>query len=335
MIRILAVQLKRLGDLVLTTAALRSLRRAYPDARLTVVVAEYAADLAPALVGVDEILVHRPGRSARFWARLLARRFDASLDFTGTDRSALVSLLSKAPRRVGLRPQGRRPFRRWAYNVQGSAPVRDVHTLDLYLNLVRRLQPAAQPAEPFLELPAATLASAIRIVQELGMETGYFVVQAGSARSEKLWVPERWAEVIRHAIATSGCKCLLTGSGHPMEAEHVEAITRTLGPTVAWVNLAGKTDFLLTCALIQGAQFFLGVDSVAAHVAAVFQRPELVLFGPTNPFHWRPRHQGGRVVRAGFGPEYRPCAPVEKGSPMRELSTGTVIRAMENLRGRP
>ena len=65
-------------------------------------------------------------------------------------------------------------------------------------------------------------------------------------------------------------------------------------------NLAGKIDFLLSAAIIRGGTLFAGVDTAAAHVASAFRRPELVLFGPTNPFHWRPKHASAVVVRAGF-----------------------------------
>jgi ADP-heptose:LPS heptosyltransferase len=68
-------------------------------------------------------------------------------------------------------------------------------------------------------------------------------------------------------------------------------------------------------------------------VAAVFNRPQVVLFGPTNPYHWHPLHPHSRVVRAGFGSEYQPQNPREAGAPMTELSTSTVIDAIESVLG--
>jgi ADP-heptose:LPS heptosyltransferase len=331
--RILAIQLKRLGDLVLTTAALRSLRRSYAGSRITLLIDQYAAELAPAIEGVDEVWVYRRSRSLRLWARLLCTGFDSCVDFTGNDRAALMVLLSKASRRVGLRRPGQRRLRNWVYNVPADSSVRDLHTVDLYLDLVRRLEPAAIPAEPALRLPANVLAAARSLLQDLRVGDAYFVVQAGTARVEKLWPVESWAVVIAEAHQRSGLPCLLTGGRDAAELKHADSIRAAVGNRVPCVVLAGKTDLLLTCALIRQARFFLGVDSVGAHLAGVFNRPELVLFGPTNPFHWRPRHPGGRVVRAGFGPDYEPLSPTEPGRPMTELSTDTVIRAMGNLCG--
>jgi ADP-heptose:LPS heptosyltransferase len=242
-------------------------------------------------------------------------------------------LLSKASRRVGLRRPGQWRLRNWVYNAPAGSSVRDLHTVDLYLDLVRRLKPAAVPAEPALRLPPTVMAAARSLLQDLGVGNGYFVVQAGTARVEKLWPAESWATVIAEAHRRSSLQCLLTGGRDAAELKQAEAIRAAVGNRAPCVVLAGKTDLLLTCALIRHATFFLGVDSVGAHLAAVFDRPELVLFGPTNPFHWRPRHPGGRVVRAGFGPDYQPISPTEPGRPMIELSTDTVIRAMGSLYG--
>jgi len=90
-------------------------------------------------------------------------------------------------------------------------------------------------------------------------------------------------------------------------------------------------DFLLTAALIREAAFFIGVDTAAAHVASAFKCPQVVLFGVTNPYHWHPTHPRSRVVRAGFGSDYEPRNPREKGEPMSQLSTSTVIDAIEGV----
>ena len=331
--RILAIQLKRLGDLVLTTGALRSLRQAYPAAQVCLLIDEYAEELAPAIEGVDETWVYRRKRILGLWPRLVGASFDVCLDFTGTDRSALATFLSKAPKRIGVRKRGQRPLRDWVYNASATSGVRDVHTVDLYLDVVRQLNGAAPPAEPSLRLPEAVITSAHGLVQELGVADAYFTVHAGAARPEKLWPPESWAEIIAEAHRFSGLPCLLTGGRDRAEVKQVRQIRAEIANRAPCFVLAGRTDLLLTCAVIRKTKFFLGIDSVGAHLAALFQRPALVLFGPTNPFHWRPRHAQARVVRAGFGPDYEPVSPVEKGRPMTQLSTETVIRAMEHLRG--
>jgi ADP-heptose:LPS heptosyltransferase len=91
---ILIVQLKRLGDLILTTPALAALREKHPGSQVTLLIDQYSRDLAPALQHIDEVLVYERKRSFPIWFQLLRREFDLCIDCTGTDRSALISFLS-------------------------------------------------------------------------------------------------------------------------------------------------------------------------------------------------------------------------------------------------
>src|SRR5690348_5476527 len=104
---ILIVQLKRLGDLILTTPALAALREEHPASRVTILIDHYSRDLAPALQHIDEVLVYQRRHSLPVWLQLLRRDFDICIDCTGTDRSALISFLSKASHRIIFRSVAR------------------------------------------------------------------------------------------------------------------------------------------------------------------------------------------------------------------------------------
>jgi ADP-heptose:LPS heptosyltransferase len=337
---ILIVQLKRLGDLILTTPALAALRKEYPGSRVTILIDHYSRDLAPALKHIDEVLVYERKRSFPIWFQLLRREFDLCIDCTGSDRSALISFLSKASHRVIFRSVARHRLRSWVYTELVDVSVRNCHTIDLYLSLVRSgkdlsrsSKAEADTPKPGLELslPAATLSSAQKVKLKLGVPGSFFVVHPGTARREKYWLPERWAEVLRYLQERLQLPAVITGGADAEESRHIEAIKGFLGPESGVANVAGRLDFLLTAALIREAAFFIGVDTAAAHAAAAFGRPQVVLFGPTNPYHWHPTHSRSRVVRAGFGPDYEPRNPRENGEPMTALSTGTVIDAIESV----
>jgi len=326
---VLAVQLKRLGDLVLTTPALNLLRKLYPASEITLLIDLHSHALAPAIAGVDQIWVHRGPKS--IWMNLLKAGFDLCLDFTGNDRSALVSLFSKAPRRIGFSFLARRPFRSLAYTRLVSSPVREKHTIEHYLDLVRSLANSDSGSDITLRLPDRVRQSVVLLSNEFSLPADYFVVHPGSARAEKYWMPDRWAEVIAYAWKRFKLPCIITGGKDPAELQHIDDILFKSGDGAAIFNLAGKLDLLEGAALIEGAAFFIGVDTVAAHFAAAFCRPSITLFGPTNPFHWRARHPRAIVLRAGFPGPIKHFDPRQKGAPMRELSTGEIIRAMEML----
>ena len=63
------------------------------------------------------------------------------------------------------------------------------------------------------------------------------------------------------------------------------------------VDFSGKTDLLTLAALIARARLLVTVDSAPMHLAAATRTPQVILFGPTNPFHWRPRESPALILQ--------------------------------------
>ncbi len=334
-LNVLAIQLKRIGDLILTTPALCALKNS--GARVTLALADNTAPLLPAMREfVDDALVFERGKlNLAHWWRMLTRergRFDVTVDFTGNDRSGLLTLLSASKRRLAAR-DALKNAPRWrsrAYTNFAETNVRARHTADRYLDHVAALGlsvPVSGPVTPVLHLPTGACAAAPLPLAR------YAVVHPGSARAEKYWPPERWAAVIDHCQRELGVPVALTGGrGDPFEDAHLAAIRAALSKPVA-ADLAGRLDLLALAALIADAKLFLGVDSGPMHLVAAARRPALVLFGPTNPFHWRPRHVGCFVLRAPHdtprhGEIEADFSPSETGASMDGISVAAVVAAL-------
>src|SRR3979411_1360204 len=98
---ILLIQLRRIGDLVLTTPAIAAVRERFPRANLSLVVSADTRELLPAIPYVDRTFVSRGKISdAGSWFSVARRKYDYCLDFTRNDRSAFVTLLSGARQRI-------------------------------------------------------------------------------------------------------------------------------------------------------------------------------------------------------------------------------------------
>src|ERR1700722_12200057 len=100
LVNILLIQLKRIGDLILTTPAIAAVREKFPDAEITLVISDDAAELIPALTGVNRILLMKRGIAGLGTVATIAtKRFEYCVDFTRNDRSAFLVLLSHARKR--------------------------------------------------------------------------------------------------------------------------------------------------------------------------------------------------------------------------------------------
>ncbi|MEP6603037.1 MAG: putative lipopolysaccharide heptosyltransferase III [Spartobacteria bacterium] len=335
---ILLIQLKRIGDLVLTTPALAALRTKFPDAKITLAISHECAALVPALVDVDRTIVMRRGfGDFGNYMSILRAKFDYCVDFTRNDRSASLAFLSRAEKRiVSYRVKRRSPLRRKAYNEFVQHRMRDMHTIDYNLSLLEPLGISGTIPPVQLQLPndAREKASALR--RHGKIDNQFVIFHPGSARAEKFWEPERWAEVIEHARTRWGIDCVLTGGN--FERGHLAEIKAKLhppgtGPVV--VDLSGKTDLLTLAALIEQARLLITVDSAPMHLAAALQKPQVILFGPTNPFHWRPR-ESPAVILQGESPEpQHEFASRQTRLSMKQISTQAVINAMDSLLSTP
>jgi len=137
-VNILLIQLKRIGDLILTTPAIAALHEKLPTAKISLAVSAACAELLPAISSVEDKLVVN---KISDWLEITRSHFDYCVDFTRNDRSSLLTRLSGAKTRIASeRRKQRSTFRSRAYNTFITAPLRQLHTIDYHLKLLEPLR---------------------------------------------------------------------------------------------------------------------------------------------------------------------------------------------------
>jgi len=204
-----------------------------------------------------------------------------------------------------------------------------MHTIDYNLALVEPLGVRGGSSAPQLDLPRTACEKADRLRRDWKITRPYVILHPGSARREKLWNAARWAEVIEHFGETNEFDLVLTSGPSVDEQMHIAEIAKRTRQR--FVNLSGKTDLLALAALIGQAQLLVTVDSAPVHFAACTHTPQVILFGPTNPFHWRPAHSPALILHGKSGVPVTEFAPVRPRFPTSEISTEAVISAMDLL----
>jgi predicted lipopolysaccharide heptosyltransferase III len=333
-VNILLLQLKRIGDLVLTTPAIAALREKYPTADISLIVAESSQTLLPAIPGIDHTFVAGGKfRNAADWITLARKRYDWCFDFTHSDRSAFLTMLSGAKKRVTfahVRLQS--AFRALAYNTLVDSSLRLLHTADYNLALLEPLDIRAAAQNVRLDLATSALEEARHLLHGNEIHGDFVLLHPGSARIEKFWKAERWRAIIDFT-GDQRLACVMTGGASALEQTHIAAI-KAAG-TAGFVDLSGRIGLLTLAALINGARLLVTVDSAPMHLAAATRTPQVVLFGPTNPLHWRPRFSRALILQAGQSAPLTEFSPEQKRAPMDMISTDQVIDAMKSLLAAP
>lgn len=329
---ILLLQLKRIGDLILTTPAIDAVRKKFPAARITLAVASECRDLAPAISNGDGLLiVRRNWRDIPIFLSVAMHRFEFCVDFTRNDRSAVLAYLSRAKKRVAAyRPHGEPEARTRVYT-DFTERMGSLHTIDYHLALLRPLGIEDSPTRVHLDLPLSAQRKAQALLREMKIENRFIIFHPGAARAEKFWEIERWADLINRARPK--IDIVLTGTRTELEQEQIRQIKAKLRKPV--VDLSGRTDLLTFAALIAQARLLVTVDSAAMHFAAATETPQVVLFGPTNPFHWRPRESPALILQGGSKTPVNQFESRQERLPMKQISTEQVIDAMNCLLSAP
>jgi ADP-heptose:LPS heptosyltransferase len=300
--RILVVQLRQLGDILLTTPCLRAIKRERPKARVTFLshaMGRLVLDHCPYL---DEHFVYGSDWSWRQeWglaATLRERRFDLVLDFMGNPRSAFYSWRTGATERLSY--TSARRFLYTATIPPAAGPCYIVREKFMLLRAAGFLAHAAgDPAlvlpwfeghtQPFMRFYATHAA-----VRDAPLKVGLSPTHRRPARR---WPLARWAELATRLSAEWQAAVIwLWGPGEEALIDEAMALTaeRSHAPTFK----APATSFREMAALIGNLDLFIGNSNGLSHVAVAGDVPSLQLHGPTEAASWSPLTARHRALQS-------------------------------------
>jgi lipopolysaccharide heptosyltransferase III len=346
--RILVITLRRLGDVLLTTPLIRTLRRGYPRARIDVLAFRGGDGILVGNPDVDDVITMREKPTVRETAALIGRlwrRYDLVVSTQSGDRPTFYALIA-GRYRVGLVPPAGMTGARWkrrAYHV-AIAPEPDTHRIAHFQQLTDAL---GLPFMPDLVCPQGAAAGPVP-------RPPYAVLHANPAYRYKRWTDAGWRGLARALAAECGLTVVVTGGPDAAERAYLDELWAPVEPAV--VRLDGRLDWPQLAALLSGAAVYVGVDTSMSHLAAATGCPTIALYGPTSPRligPWpvgglnQPWEPSGTVQRRGNVQVVQnplPCLPCEKLGCARhldsyaqcldELSVGQVLTAVDRALGR-
>lgn len=322
-----------IGDAIMTLPAVRSIRKNYQEARITVLAQPWVADIFAADPHIDGVIHYeKKGRHRgipgmlRLARELELHRFDAAILLQNAFEAALIARLARIPVVAGYSRDGRRPL--LTHPVTLTDSIRRVHQVHYYQNVVRQLGLTPGPDALYLPLTENDRGWARAWIARkrrpcIGLNPG---AAYGPA---KRWPAERYGRLAGKLVADGVGDILVFGTDQDSGAVGViqEACPEA-------VDLTGKTTLGQAMALIAELDVFVTNDSGLMHVGAAAGTPLVAVFGSTSAVETGPFAERVVVIQKDF-----PCIPCLKPECpsdfrcMLEISVDEVLSGVRRLLG--
>ena len=286
---VLVIVTRRIGDVLLATPVIRSLKRAWPDTAVDALVFSGSAAALAANPDVRHIhaIAERPALAQHlaFVGRLF-RRYDLAVSLVPGDRPTFYAWAA-GRRRVGLLLDTRneRWKRAWLHQ-WAPYDLNEKHTLLTHL-AVLALLPVPATTEMVMAWSGDDAAVAAQKLAPLHGQR-YVVLHLYPKFTYKMWHEAGWVTLARW-IREHGFAVVLTGGNDVDELAYVNQIASRMQTPL---NLAGQLTLAQSACVLSGAAAYVGPDTAMTHVAAALDVPAVTFFGPTDPLKWAPWPKG-------------------------------------------
>ncbi|MDU3817567.1 MAG: lipopolysaccharide heptosyltransferase RfaC [Mixta calida] len=319
--KVLIVKTSSMGDVLHTLPALTDAMRAIPTIRFDWVVEENFAQIPSWHPAVDRVLPVAIRRWRKHWfgsqqreerlrfkQALQSREYDVVIDAQGLIKSAaLVTRLAKGVKHGQDSRSAREPFASWWYdkrheiNKQQHAVER---TRELFAKSLGYQKPQTQGdyaiASHFLARPPADAGR-------------YLVFLHATTRDNKHWPESHWRELIS-LLEPGGLRIKL-----PWGAEHEHQRAQRLAAGFTHVDVLPKLTLEQVAQTLAGAKAVVSVDTGLSHLTAALDRPNITLYGPTDP---------GLI--GGYGLNQHVCRP-ENTAEMKDISATQIEKMLRTI----
>jgi len=316
---VLIVKTSSMGDVLHTLPALTDAMQALPGIRFDWAVEEAFSQIPGWHPAVDRVIPVAIRRWRKNWfgaetrqqrcdfkRELQSRRYDVVIDAQGLMKSAaLITRLARGEKHGQDVASAREPFASWFFNHRHDIDKRQhavERTRELFAKSLGYPKPDTQ----------GDYAIAARFLRDQPADAGrYLVFLHATTRDDKHWPEENWRALIAQ-VAPTGLRVKL-----PWGAEHEHQRAQRLAAGFEHVEVLPKLTLENVAKVLAGAKAVVSVDTGLSHLTAALDRPNITLYGPTDP---------GLI--GGYGQNQIACRPAS-GNSMADISAAQVYQCLE------
>ena len=298
--KILLIQTKHLGDMLLALPAINEARQKYPQAKISLLVGSWNRDLIKHLDWIEEVIIFdapwlRRQKSTinnqlstiNLIRQLRQRHFDLAYDLGGDFYSNLILWRARIANRIGLCSAGRRFLTQ-------CQPVN--HQEPRCLNLLKIINPTTEEKDIDFKwrfLPTDKI-RVNRFLAHLRQGFGGQVVAIHpvSPVAAKNWPLEYWQKVVDWLMEKK-CQVILMGTQAEKDIQ-----PDIFPPRRQIIDCRGEFNVRETIYLLSKIDLFIGGDSAPGHFAALVKISQISIFSIANePAKWRPFNQRAILLK--------------------------------------
>ncbi len=298
-----------MGDVLLTTPAIKAVRDAYPNAYIAVMVRPYADDIVNGNPYLDEVILYdKEGKhkgiigNLLFILRLKKKRFDLAINFHPTNRSNIIPFLAGIPSRVGYDKKGGIFLTK---RLKDNKHLGQKHEIDYNLDLLRAVGIVAKDRQLYMPVKAEDekIIDRFFILNDLGKNETIVALHPCASCPSKRWPAYRFGRVADELMDKHKVKIVIIGdSSSAKTVKEVET-----GMLRQPIILSEEHSLGEVAALLKRCKLFISNDSGPVHIAVAVGTPTISIFGRLDPGlspqRWGPVGPNDIVIHKDVGCE--------------------------------
>lgn len=283
--KILVVQIRAIGDVLLTVPALTALRRAFPEAELNLLTDPVVGQLLEGLDCLDGLIPFPANFGLRkkisLFRQIRESEYDLVIDYQGTPGTAQIVWFSGALLRLGWKMQRRQ----WAYNLYSQANRQRDYVARQKCNALKELGINAPLSPLRVHLKAEWVAAARQYLDSLNLKPTALKINLTplGKRQARTYPAEKMAALTRLLVNEWGAEVFYNFM--PNERSYAEEVARQAGVKVHLLPEWPLTTFAAYLSLVD---LHISYDNGPKHLAIALNTPTVALFATDPPELWHP-----------------------------------------------
>jgi heptosyltransferase III len=300
---ILLVNIRLIGDVILTTPLIGLLKEAYPDAAIDLLVNRGTGEFLEKDPRVRTVIYSHgsvpagTGRAGSGYLGRVFRRYDLAINMNASDRGNIAALVASRRLRVGIYygNEFRKDFwKRLLFSHPISYPF-PIHYARLCQVVAEKLGLTVTRLEAKVFWDANDEATVSSLLSALAVKGSYFVIHPFARWRYKYWQLEKFAAASDAIAERYGMQPVWTSSPAAEERQALAAAGDLCRIRPALIP--GELNLNQMTCLLSRSALYIGLDTAVSHLAATTGIPMVALYGPTIADWWSPWNNDGPVAQ--------------------------------------